>query len=377
MSTMLPSTPKSFGDIRHVFSSGLSALLGESNPFGLKPTNHLVSVLVDGLGVANLKGRAGHAPFLSSNLVDQKPISAGYPSTTATSITSFATGLLPGQHGIVGYRIQDPVTLQPMNLLSGWRDGDNPLDWQGRETISARAVKQGVKVYFIGSPEYEHSGFTSITMPNAQFVSSKSIEDSFTLAASLVQKREKSLIYLYLPQLDQAAHAHGWNSVKWSNLLEQLDSSMDRFVRQLAPDQSATLTADHGVVDVSDENKLFLDEAPQPKSGISLVGGDTRAAMVYLRDATEEEPYSKLLSDYYSRVAYVLNKADLIATGWYGDLATGIEKRLPEITILAKSQVAFYHRDFASANSLKMIGHHGSISTEELLVPFLKFGQIV
>jgi len=376
MSTMLPSTPKSFGDIRHVFSSGLSALLGESNYFHFRQTKQLVSILVDGLGVSNVRERSGHAPFLTAQLSAHKPISAGYPSTTATSITSFATGLQAGHHGIVGYRIQDPSSTKAVNLLTGWGDQWHAPEWQVQPTISQRAVESGVDVFFIGSPEYESSGFSSITMPNAKFVGSKSISSSFEIARQLLESSGRCLIYLYLPQLDQTAHAYGWQSDKWAVLLEQLDSDLRNFVSGLTPHQSVTLTADHGVVDISEENKVFLDEGPQPNSEITLVGGDTRAPFVYLSDPGETKNYVEKLRDYYSNIAYVLAKDELVASGWYGPFLDGIEARLPSVAILAKSKVAFYHREFSSPKSLRMIGHHGSISSEELLVPLLRFGQL-
>jgi hypothetical protein len=47
---------------------------------------------------------------------------------------------------------------------------------------------------------------------------------------------------------------------------------------------------------------------------------------------------------------------------------------MPELFIISISECALYHRQFAKAKSIQMIGQHGSISTEELKVPLLKFG---
>ena len=377
MSTMLPSTPQTFGDIRHVFSSCLSAVLGEKNHLGFRPVRQAVCVLVDGLGSHNIRERAGHAPFLSSLQTKQKGISAGFPSTTATSITSFATALTPGEHGIVGYRIQDPKTKQPMNLLSGWNNELKATDWKQAETISEKAHSAGVRNYFVGMPEYANSGFTSITMPNADYLPARSIEESFNRAIEILAKAEPSLTYLYLPQLDQTAHAFGWGSAAWSQLLEQVDAGFQLLSDRLKSHQGACLTADHGVLDVPETGKIYLDEFEQPVGGISLVGGDTRAAMIYLNQKDEARNYSALLSDELGPLSWVLTKEQLVETGWYGNFAYQNSDRLADITLLAKSRVAFYHRDFSTTNSLKMVGHHGSITDEELQVPLLRLGQFV
>jgi hypothetical protein len=42
-------------------------------------------------------------PYLASLLGDARAITSGVPSTTATSLASLGTGLVPGQHGLVGY----------------------------------------------------------------------------------------------------------------------------------------------------------------------------------------------------------------------------------------------------------------------------------
>src|ERR671921_48730 len=57
--------------------------------------------LADGLGAHLLRRYADDAPFLSS-LPDAGPLTAGFPSSTATSLTSLGTGTPPGHHGMVG-----------------------------------------------------------------------------------------------------------------------------------------------------------------------------------------------------------------------------------------------------------------------------------
>jgi hypothetical protein len=47
---------------------------------------------------------------------------------------------------------------------------------------------------------------------------------------------------------------------------------------------------------------------------------------------------------------------------------------MPDLFLIANGETALYHRDFAKPKSLKMIGQHGALSDDELLVPLLKFG---
>ena len=68
---------------------------------------------------------AGHAPFLRSHLPDP-PGHGGFPSTTATSMGTFGTGLRAGAHGLVGYEVLVPGADRLLNELS-WEDGPDPF----------------------------------------------------------------------------------------------------------------------------------------------------------------------------------------------------------------------------------------------------------
>jgi hypothetical protein len=41
---------------------------------------------------------------------------------------------------------------------------------------------------------------------------------------------------------------------------------------------------------------------------------------------------------------------------------------------MARKEVALYHQGFAKKKSLEMIGHHGSISQQEMSVPVIAIG---
>ncbi|OLT30955.1 hypothetical protein BJF82_01855 [Kytococcus sp. CUA-901] len=88
--------------------AGLAASLGVDLPGvpvrDLPRAHGVVSVLVDGLGWSLVQRYAGHAPFLRSLLQDTTysvPAVCGFPSTTAVSLATHATGLAPAVHGHV------------------------------------------------------------------------------------------------------------------------------------------------------------------------------------------------------------------------------------------------------------------------------------
>jgi predicted AlkP superfamily pyrophosphatase or phosphodiesterase len=384
---MLPAVPKTIGRLSDVFASCLGAITGQDNRLTLPAAERVVAILVDGLGSFNIKAGAGHAPNLNRYLAQSKPIHAGFPSTTASSITSFGTGLQVGEHGIVGYKVLDPNTNEPVNQLTGWSKTIDPLKWQPQQTIAERAIASGVSAYVVGPSEYANSGFTALTMRGAQYVAANSLEQRFSTALQLMATSQTTLIYLYVPELDQKAHAFGVDSPQWLIALEELESSVAKLASSLDDKRFASagalLTADHGVIDVPHSNQIFLDEFELPQ--LKLVAGDPRANYLYLADSLDDDAITETADALQAQLdatkrgsaVRVLTKNQLIQARWFGaEVSTEANKRMPELFAIAIGRTALYHRDFVPAKSLNMIGQHGSISAEELSIPLLRFGAL-
>ena len=71
------------------------------------------------------------------------PITTVVPSTTATALTSIATGLAPAQHGLVGYRML--VGGDVLNVLrwtmTGGVKGPDPFDVQRHTAFLGREFR--------------------------------------------------------------------------------------------------------------------------------------------------------------------------------------------------------------------------------------------
>ena len=351
--------------------SALKSASGETNTLGLPSRRSVCVILVDGLGSTNLKSAAGHARFLNSQQSDSAM--CWFPATTSTSITSFATATSPWDNGFLGYQVFNKATQTPMNLLSGWEEYAEGENYQEASTIAEIASDRGVGFHTVAPSAYERSGFTGATMRGSEFYGVDKIAERFTEALTLLVQPEAKVVYLYIPELDQLAHAKGSESTSWLNQLEDLDSLVRDFVSSIPKGSGVILTADHGVVDVSKENHIYLDEL-MAKSDFKFVGGDTRSLYLYFEDAVDKQAARELLEDRLGESCYISTPEDLIAAGYWKSLSPKSENVAPDLLVLARKRVALYHRGFAKVKSLEMVGHHGSITNEELAIPLLKFG---
>jgi predicted AlkP superfamily pyrophosphatase or phosphodiesterase len=376
MPTMLPSVPKSLGRLSDVFVSALGSITGIDNRLKLPRVNSACVVLVDGLGSFNLKANSGHAPFLAKQLELNGSTHCGFPSTTAASITSFGTGVSAGSHGIIGYQVQDPESGKVLNLLTGWGAGIDPQIWQPKKTVNEMATESGVETFVIGPPEYDGSGFSVASMRGAKYIAAKSFDDRVAKAQQVLSTKQKSLVYLYFPELDQRAHAFGVDSQNWREKLEDLDAAIKSLAQGLPKNSGLLLTADHGVIDVPRDKHIYLDEYNDQLSGLTAVGGDPRVLFLYFKglDTAELQIRATQLNVAIGGAVTVLTKEEIIKSGWYGEVSSEASDRMPELFMVTIGTWALYHRDYAKPKSLNMIGQHGSISAEELTVPLLRFG---
>jgi len=371
LASMLPSVPKSSGRLSEAYLSAFLALSGSKNPLNLISRSSYLFILVDGLGTANIKGAGAHAGFLNQKLSGAKSLFAGFPTTTASSLASVATGKQNGEHGFIGYRVFDRSKNRAINLLNDLGQELDPRKYQNLETISELAKKQGLHPVSIGPAEYKQSGFTRATMPDAVYIPAESIEERFSRAIAEL-RTPGALVYLYIPELDQAAHRFGTTSNQWLTKVEELDSVLSKFVPLLPKQSGAILTADHGVIDVPKSDHIYLEDI-SALDDLLLIGGDPRVGYLYFPEGSDIEVKKESLTASLAGLVDVVGVADLVKAGWlalFSEVATSLE---PDLVLLPRANRVIYHRKFAKAKSMEMIGQHGGMSKSEWEVPLIIF----
>ncbi|HEY0249541.1 MAG TPA: nucleotide pyrophosphatase/phosphodiesterase family protein, partial [Gryllotalpicola sp.] len=217
---------------------------------GDRAADGAVVVLADGLGALPLKARAGHARTIAPRLNRATTIDSGFPTTTAVALATLCTGTYPGQHGLIGYTAVDPDTDTVFDHLSGWRSSPDPASWQRRPTLFETAGAAGIRSYLIGHQRYANTRLTQAVHRGADYLGARTIADRMSAALSLLKQGGRALVFVYVPELDQAAHQHGWQSPEWTAALEELDAGMAQLERGLGRSHGALLTADHGMIDI-------------------------------------------------------------------------------------------------------------------------------
>lgn len=338
----------------------------------LTPVRSVVIVVVDGLGHANLKAVSGHARTLSG--LPARRIETVIPSTTGAALTTLTTGRLPGEHGLIGYRIRHPQQ-GLVTTLKGWAGIEDRRSWQRAEPLFGLASRLGARSVAIGRPAHASGGLTEAILAGAEYLGGQTIADRFAIASRLLRGGEPLFAYLYIDELDKAAHAEGWQSAKWLQRLEQLDASLDDLLRTLPADTGVIVTADHGIVDVPRERRLLLDDGSVPLGAVAEIGGEPRFRSLYLHAGEDSVAVAAEVGRSLGKLAWVGTRDEAIAANWFGPMSDGVAERLGEVLVVARGQAAFMLRSDDPA-ALEMVGQHGGISDEERGVPLALGGSL-
>ncbi|MEP6562355.1 MAG: nucleotide pyrophosphatase/phosphodiesterase family protein, partial [Nakamurella sp.] len=317
---------------------GVAALFGVDTgrpALALPPADRVCVVVIDGLGQRQLEQATGDAPFLASLLWGGRTLVAGCPSTTATSMASFATGRPPGQHGLVGYEVMDPDRGVLLNELR-WEPPTDPLRWQPYPTVFQALEAAGVAVVKIGNPEFDGSGLTQAALRGGRFIGADQLHTRVDLAVQVLAEPGPGLVYLYWGDVDGAGHRCGWQSRQWRKALRLADRGLARLAAKLGRGTLLLITADHGMVDVPHGRRMDLAEYPDLAQQLLVLGGEGRFAQAYCRPGCSEADAQALAAAFRDVIgdrALVRTRAAAIADGWFGPVDDRVLGRIGDVLV--------------------------------------------
>lgn len=366
---MLPSRPAAARSVAGVADDLVAALEGAGG--SLRPVRSAVLVVVDGLGALQLRAHAGHARTLSSAMAKKDVAYSVFPTTTAAALTSMLTGVWPGQHGLVGYRVRHPQRDVLINQLSGW-DGIDTATWQPVPTVFERLGAVSRRSFAVGVAAYATSGFTRATLRGAEFVAARTPSERIGAAYELAATHPGSLVYCYLPEADKAGHRHGVASAEWVSALEDIDAAVSRPV---PPGVGVLVTADHGMIDVPAHRQVVLEDGDRALEGVRHIGGEPRMLHVYLEPDADPAAALERWRTGIGGAGDVLGRAEAIEAGLYGPAVTDrAAERIGDVLVIARGNRAFYDGREADQRSRGMVGQHGALTPEEQQVPLIRLG---
>jgi hypothetical protein len=350
-------------------SSILAAVGGSgTNTLGLPLTRKVCLLVVDGLGWELLRDHPAAAPFLNELAMNAQPLAAGFPATTVTSLTSLGTGSAPGQHGVLGYQVRIPDEHRLLNGLR-WDDRIEPATWQPRRTIYERAVAAGIAACYVAPRAFRRSGLTRAAMRGAEYRPADSMGALAGEAGNALREADDALVTVYHGDLDGTGHGLGVASDSWYYQLAHVDKLAEQIAGALPSDSALYVTADHGMVDVPAEDRIDVDDTPDLRTGVMLLGGEPRARHVYAHPGAEADVLAAWREVLGSR-AWVVSREEAIKENWFGPVDPAMVPRIGDVVAAPVGNWGIVATE-AEPRESALTGMHGSLVPADQLIPLL------
>ncbi|MGH9213640.1 MAG: alkaline phosphatase family protein [Acidimicrobiales bacterium] len=332
-------------------------------PAAAVDARQLVLLVIDGLGWDQLQERRHAAPTLAA--MDGRDITTVVPSTTSTALTSITTGLSPGEHGLVGYRMA--VHGEVLNVLRWSTVAGDALQSLPPPKVQPLAPFLGQRPPVVTRAEYRRSGFTGAHLDGVRFWGYRTVATLVTEIERLLHEAEP-FVYGYYDGLDKVAHEYGLGSHYLAEL-NFVDRVVEYLLSRLPPGAVLLVTADHGQVDVG---KAVRPLASEVLAHCSMQSGEGRFRWLHARPGRARDLYAAAEA-HHGTVAWVLERDDVIERGWLGPRVGHLAaSRLGDVALAAHAPVAFH--DPYDTGPFELVGRHGSLTSAEMRVPLLCSG---
>ncbi len=319
-----------------------------------------VLLTLDGLGWNQLQARAAAAPTLTS-VFEGGPVTTIAPSTTSTALTSIATGLAPGDHGVIGYRIA--VDDRVLNVLR-WSTADG----DARETVPPDRFQRsspfgGQRPPVVTRAEFKRSGFTEAHLGGTRFVGYRTLGTLVAEVRRLVRSGEP-FVYAYYDGIDKVSHEYGLGD-HYESELRWTDHLVAELLAALPAGTVLAITADHGQVEVGDR---LVELDPGIREHLGMQSGEGRFRWLHARPGRSRPLLEAAQA--HADTGWVVARDQMIDEGWFGPrVRDDVRARLGDVALVARDPVSYV--DAADTGPYELIGRHGSLTEDEMLVPFL------
>lgn len=317
-----------------------------------QPKN-VVLIVIDALGEVVLKK---HTPtgFFEKHKKDL--LNTVVPATTVAANTTLKTGVLPHQHGWLGWSQYFKESDEVVNIFSNTNFDTNEVSKLSRPAGELQVPTLVERIKANGIPAYE-------VMPAWADNGCKTFDDWCNRLKMLCQKDEKKYIYAYWSELDSALHANGIGSKKVQETVDELEKKLTLLSEELK-DTVMIITADHGHHDV--EQLYLSNDYPHITKMMAQPNSlEPRCAAFHIKEEYKKE-FPLVFKETFQDFHLMTGKAFIRLLG--GSEHPFIKDAVGDYVALAKKNRSL---TWKFDPEWPMKSEHAGFSKEEMIVPLI------
>lgn len=357
-----------------------------------REANRVILILMDALALHRLQRwmEDGTTPVWRTLAEDGilAPLTSITPSTTSAALTSFWTGQSAAVHGIVGYEmwlkeygvvantiLHAPITFQG-DVGSLTKAGFNPTEFMPLPTLGEHLAEHNISTYAFQHRSIARSGLSQMFLKKVSVRAFNTASDLWINVRQLVENRshERQYIWVYWGVVDQFGHLYGPDDERTASEFAAFSNAFERFfLQRLASrareDTLLILTADHGQIATHKDPHYDLNNHHGLTRRLHILpSGENRMAYLFIRPGQTEAVREYIERTWPNQFA-LLEVPYAVEKGLFGpgDPHPRLLDRLGEYILVAREHAYLWW----SEKDNHLLGRHGGLHPEEMLVPFL------
>lgn len=326
--------------------------------FKAHPARHVVVLLLDGMGIANMEKHLSPDGFFRKHLI--APYSSTFPPTTVAATTAMLSGMTPNQSGWLGWVGYFPQV--DRNIVYYWN-----VDNDTGERMTDCNVAHTYLPYKDLPEQIREAGTAAYTrlpfLPPYQPGNPPSFDAFLSDVETLCQQDERSYIYAYWDDPDHLMHENGVDGPEIGELMRSLEKRTEAMASRLK-DTLLIVTADHG--HINNYSVEMMDYPDIADCLIRMPSIELRAANLFVKPGMEkqlETAFAKHFSDQF----VLMTREEVLSQNLFG---TGenhpmLESMLGDYLAIGTSGIGIAH------NAPDHKGNHAGFTPEEMTIPLI------
>lgn len=353
---------------------------------------NVILIVMDGLAYHRLQRWLddGSAPVWQ-RLSEQgllAPITSIVPSTTASALAGLWTGQPTARHAITGYEmwlkeyglvanmiLHSPMAF-PNETGSLVKAGFNPETFLSLPMLGAHLAAHGIRTHALQHKAILNSGLSQMMLKGMHTQAFLTASDLWINARRLLEERlpERQYLYVYWGELDTLGHPYGPDDERPAAEFAQFSAALQHYFLERLPadlqrQTALILTADHGMISTQPYTTYDLKNHPELLRRLHILPtGENRLAYLYVRPG-QKKAVREYIEQAWPDQFVVLETAQAIAGGLFGPGTPSPElrDRTGDLVVAARGNAYWWW----SNKKNHMLGRHGGLSEEEMVVPLV------
>jgi len=351
---------------------------------GATTPEHLVFVLVDGLGCNLIEALPVDAFLRRHSVAELRPV---FPSTTAAALTSIATASWPAQHAVPGWFTHLPdlspadhpltATILPfIDRHDGTSLSDLGVSLQAAFPQPTLLDAIAGTLYTYHPESIAGSVYTAYQCGDGVCQGYDSLAQAVEgITGWIAAAHEPTYHYLYIPDVDAAEHRHGHDASAVKDTLTTVQAAIARLAEQLtehrpAQDWRIVVSADHGVMTIADDHKhTVVPGDPLLEELVVPFSGEPRVPMFHVRPG-RAEAFAEKFRERFGEAFALLSIDEVGQLQLFGPepLTVTARARIGDyVGIALQPAVLLYEPDGIG----RLRGFHAGLTPDEMRIPLI------